>query len=125
MLGYIQIIQLICFAVLMSFGQVLFKKTALTISSKFESNQAPSLIEGLLTAITLPWLYVALTVYAFATVFWLYILQRIPLSLAYPFSALAMVIVPVVSIFLFKEQLQTNYWLGSICIILGVIIIAK
>ena len=125
MLGYIQITQLICFALLMSLGQILFKKTALSISSKFEGNQAPNLIEGLTSAMTLPWLYLALTVYAFATVFWLYILQRMPLSLAYPFSALAMVIVPIVSIVIFKEQLQSNYWLGSACIILGVIIISK
>jgi len=122
-LQYIQIIQLVLFACLMSLGQILFKKTALSISY-LNNQEAEGLIDGILRAITIPWLYFALIVYGLATVFWLYLLQRIPLSLAYPFSALAMIIVPIVAYFLFKESLTFSYWIGMILILLGICIIA-
>jgi len=110
----------------MSLGQVLFKKTALTLSVTMASQNSPlGLIEGTVKALSVPWLYMALCVYAMATVFWLYILQRVPLSLAYPFSALAMVIVPVIAIYLFGEKLNLSYWIGVFFIFTGIIIIAR
>ena len=126
LLTYIQILQLISFTFLMSLGQVLFKKTALTLSVTMASQNSPlGLIEGTVKALSVPWLYMALCVYAMATVFWLYILQRVPLSLAYPFSALAMVIVPVIAIYLFGEKLNLSYWIGVFFIFTGIIIIAR
>lgn len=121
-MAYIQILQLISFTFLMSLGQVLFKKTALSLSSNAENL---GLIEGILRALSVPWLYMALCVYGCATIFWLYILQRIPLSLAYPFSALAMVIVPVIAVWVFGERLNWSYWLGVVFIFFGIIIIAR
>lgn len=119
---YVNIIQLISFTFLMSLGQVLFKKTALSLS--VNSNNL-GLIEGLIKALSVPWLYLALCVYALATIFWLYLLQRIPLSLAYPFSALAMVIVPIIAMLVFGERLNWSYWLGVLFIFTGIIIIAR
>ncbi len=120
MLTYVQIIQLVSFAFLMSLGQILFKKTALSISS----TEAMGLIEGIIKALGIPWLYLALTTYAFATVFWLYLLQRIPISIAYPFTALAMVIVPIIAFFVFGERLTISYWVALSLIISGIIVIA-
>mgnify|MGYP003984645259 FL=1 len=121
MLTYIQILQLVSFAFIMSIGQILFKKTALSMSSL----GALSLIDGIIKAIFIPWLYLAISVYALATIFWLYILQRIPLNLAYPFSALAMVIVPILALLIFGERISTSYWLGLVLILSGIIIIAQ
>ena len=126
MLTYIQILQLISFTLLMSLGQVLFKKTALTLSLTMAAQNSPlGFIEGIVKALSVPWLYLALCVYAMATVCWLYILQRVPLSLAYPFSALAMVIVPIIAIYLFGEKLNWSYWIGVFFIFTGIIIIAR
>lgn len=120
MLTYIQIIQLISFALLMSLGQILFKKTALSLSS----TNTLSLIDTFLKALTSPWLYMALITYGLATICWLYILQRVPLTIAYPFSALAMCIVPVIAIILFGERINASYWIGLSLIIIGIITIA-
>ena len=125
MLTYIQILQLLSFTFLMSLGQILFKKTALSISLSMGSNNSLGLFEGLIKALSVPWLYLALCVYALATVFWLYLLQRIPLSLAYPFSAFAMVIVPIAAVVLFGERLTWSYWIGVSFIVMGIIIIAR
>ena len=107
----------------MSLGQILFKKTAISIS--LSSNEGLGLMDVMLKALSVPWLYMALCVYAVATIFWLYILQRIPLSLAYPFSALAMVLVPIIAVYLFGERLTGSYWIGVIFIFTGIIIIAR
>jgi drug/metabolite transporter (DMT)-like permease len=123
MINIIQVIQLIGFTFIMSMGQLLFKKTALTISEN--TTNTAGLIEGGSRAIQTPWLYLALTTYALATVLWLYILQRIPLTIAYPFSALAMILVPLLSIYFFSEKLTLSYFLGAFLIILGITIIAK
>ena len=110
----------------MSMGQVLFKKTAITLSTSTSSQTVPlGLLEGIFKALSVPWLYLALCIYAMATVFWLYILQRVPLSLAYPFSALAMVIVPIIAVYLFGEKLNWSYWGGVFFIFTGIIIIAR
>ena len=111
MVSFVQVTLLISFACLMSLGQLLFKKTSLSISN--QNMEATSLIEGIIKSVQIPWLYMALTVYAFATILWLYILKRIPLSIAYPFSALAMVIVPILAVFIFGERLSWSYWLGA------------
>ncbi len=112
----------------MAVGQMLFKKTALSISSASgaSSGKLPAgLFEGIILAMQVPWLYAALLVYAIATVTWLYILQRIPLSMAYPFSALSMIIVPLASTLIYGEKLSLNYWFGAILIILGISVIAR
>ena len=109
----------------MSLGQILFKKTALSISKTLSSGDGLGLIEGIIKALSIPWLYLALSVYAVATIFWLYILQRIPLPLAYPFSALAMVIVPVAATFIFGDKLSWSYWIGVILIFSGIVVIAR
>ena len=123
MLTYFQILQLVSFTVLMSIGQILFKKTALFLVEN--SNEGLSLLDGIFKALTVPWLYMALCVYAMATICWLYILQRIPLSLAYPFSALAMIMVPIIAVYLFGERLTWSYWIGVLFIFTGIIIIAR
>lgn len=105
----------------MSIGQILFKKTALSMSSL----GALGLIDGVLKAIFIPWLYMALCVYGLATIFWLYLLQRIPLTIAYPFSALAMIIVPILAIFIFGDKLSFSYWIGLFLIVSGISIIAQ
>jgi len=120
MISTIQILQLVSFAFLMSMGQILFKKTAISMSA----HEAQGLLEGVLKAITIPWLYFALITYGIATILWLYILQRIPLSIAYPFSALAIVIVPIFAMFLFGERLSFSYWVAIILIVSGVAIIS-
>ena len=125
MLTVIQVVQLCFFAFLMSIGQILFKKTAISISESLNPEHALGLFEGILKALSIPWLYCALTTYGVATIFWLYILQRIPLSVAYPFSVLAMVIVPILALFLFNEQISWSYWVGLVFIVIGLIIIAS
>jgi drug/metabolite transporter (DMT)-like permease len=126
MVSYIQLMQLVGFALLMSTGQMLFKKTAISITAlSNDLGEAAGMIDSIIRAIQIPWFYFALIIYGLSTVLWLYILQRIPLSIAYPFSALAMLIVPIFSFLIFKERLSYSYFMGSILIVSGIAIISR
>ena len=114
----------IFFVLLMCSGQILFKKTALILSQSNLAINFNKILDTFIILIKIPYFFFALIVYASATLFWLFILQKIPLSIAYPFTALAMVIIPVLSIFLFQEKLTLNYWIGATLIVIGIFIIS-
>ena len=97
---------------LLAVGQVLFKFAAesLDIAEK-----------GFVHAVLLnKWLIVALMVYGVATVLWLLVLRKNPLSMAYPFVALAFVFVPVMGHYLLGEPLRLQSLLGAVLIGAGV-----
>lgn len=95
----------------LSAGQILFKLAAESI------NFTPmGLVEGLLNIK----LIIALIVYFIATVLWLFVLKQIPLRVAYPYVALAFIIVPTLAYFLLGEKLYWNTIIGAIFIFMGV-----
>lgn len=110
------IIQLVCFALLLSCGQMLFKYTA-------ETTPQLSSVSGLFALFLNVWFWLSLVLYGSATLLWIYILQQIPLSMAYPFVALGFVVVPIASWALFNEQINIFYLAGVAFIICGLVII--
>ncbi|WP_010094810.1 EamA family transporter [Ornithinibacillus scapharcae] len=64
-------------------------------------------------------------VYVFATLIWLFILTRMPFSIAYPFQSLAYVFGIVMGYLVFKEAVTPTQWVGAAVIVLGVYLIAK
>ncbi|MGA2937161.1 MAG: EamA family transporter [Syntrophobacteraceae bacterium] len=95
----------------LSAGQILFKMAA----GSFEFSAA-GLINGLLNTK----LIIALVVYFFATLTWLFALKATPLRVAYPFGALAFFIVPVLAHFLLGESIKWNTFAGAALIAVGV-----
>ena len=106
-------------------GQILFKKTSIIVSKKVEAtSNTGDVFSLLLNIFSINYFYLALVIYGIATFYWLYLLQNIPLSIAYPFTALAMVIIPLVSYYFFREQLNESYWVGAVLIVMGICIIS-
>jgi drug/metabolite transporter (DMT)-like permease len=99
----------------MATGQVLFKLGAL---------KAPPVegLQGWLTLLFQPVVITALCLYAASTLLWLWLLQRIPLTTAYPFAALAFLLVPFGGWLIFKEPLNARYLMGVGLILGGVIL---
>jgi multidrug transporter EmrE-like cation transporter len=112
-----QISLLILFAVLLSMGQVLFKLVAQT-SDPLDNM---SNIIGLAGNI---WFYASIFCYGLSTLLWIYILQKLPLSYAYPFVAIGFILVPILSHFIFGETLKPQYFLGIAFIVIGIITIS-
>src|SRR5690606_41278160 len=57
-------------------------------------------------------LLAAMMLYGITSVGWVWVLQRIELGRVYPLMALAFVLVPVASHFVFGERFQTQYFIG-------------
>lgn len=93
-------------------GQIFFKYT----SRQIDTENFQKLLNTLLFSSTF-WL--AITLYAIATVLWIVILKSIPLSKALPFSAMSFIIVPLISSHVFGEDFVWYYWLGVLLILVG------
>jgi drug/metabolite transporter (DMT)-like permease len=101
--------------VLLSAGQLLFKRAGLAI-------QGHPLADGLWTLVALPSFYLALTLYGLATVIWIYVLSRVPLIEAYPWIAAATVAVPLIGWFYYGERVGPLFWVGLALIAAGLLL---
>lgn len=96
----------------LSVGQVLFKIAA---------QHLPSFANWTLGALVLDRaLITGLVLYAVSTVVWLLVLRITPLRLAYPFAALAFVLVPILSHLWIGEPLRIPTFIGAAIICIGV-----
>jgi len=93
-------------------GQILFKQAARTLDPG----------NGLIAMATNGWLLTAFVLYGGATLLWIYVLRTTPLSFAYPLFALAFIIVPLLSAFVFGEPVRLSYFVGGALIVAGVFI---
>ncbi|MDD2759413.1 MAG: hypothetical protein PHH11_03850 [Methylomonas sp.] len=110
----LQIIAVIC-VIGLAIGQILFKVTANSLSQT-GSFFAVKTAAPLLAAITL---------YAITTLAWVWILQKMELGKIYPLMALAFVIVPLGSHFMFGERFQPHYFMGVTLIMIGIVVTVK
>ena len=102
---------------LMATGQILFK--AGSIGYKINS------ILDIIRLFFTPVVFFAVCIYAGTTALWLFILNRTPISYAYPIQALAFPIVLTVSIVFFNESVSVMRWIGVAIIVLGVTIATR
>jgi len=97
-------------------GQLLFRKAAL-------STPPLSTVDGLLRLIRNPVFLFALLLYGAATLLWVSVLQRVPLSRAYPFMALGFVVVPAAAMLSGGEPLSSRLVSGLALVIAGLLVI--
>jgi multidrug transporter EmrE-like cation transporter len=109
----VNIVALLIFIACLSTGQLLFKTSA----AKISPGGVPY---GLLVD---PVFYVALTLYGGTTVLWIWILTRMPLSVAYPWVAGTMIVVPILSNLVFGESLSARFWTGCALVVAGIVVI--
>jgi drug/metabolite transporter (DMT)-like permease len=103
---------LACFTLILAAGQVLFKKVGLAVAGL-----PPA--EAMLAVLRDPFLYGALALYGLATLLWIWILSRVPLSQAYPWVALGVILVPLLGWYLFGERVAPVFWVGTALIVAG------
>ncbi|MEB6338098.1 4-amino-4-deoxy-L-arabinose-phosphoundecaprenol flippase subunit ArnE [Serratia rhizosphaerae] len=72
----------------------------------------------------LSWLILALTLLAAGMVVWLAVLQRLPLSQAYPMLSLNFVLVTLASRRMFKESITPRHWCGVVTIVAGIVLMS-
>ncbi|HEX6989485.1 MAG TPA: EamA family transporter [Bacillota bacterium] len=100
-------------AILLAAGQILWKQ-AVTRNGGFD-----------LGLVAQPGVWGGLVAYGLATVLWLFVLSRLPLSLAYPLQATAYVLGALAGLWLFAEPVPPVRWAGIALILLGVGLVAS
>ncbi len=69
-----------------------------------------------------PWLWAAVGASCGGICCWLLTLRRLPLAVAYPWTALVYVLTPLAGAWLFAELLNARYAIGIACILAGVLL---
>lgn len=98
-------------------GQVCFK---LGVGHATGVAGAPSLLHKVLHS---PWVALGVAVYAVEFVLWFAALSRIPLSIAFPFTALGYVGVVLASRYILGERIALRRWVGIGTIVVGVALV--
>jgi len=70
-----------------------------------------------------PLFLLAVALYVLGFVIWLIVLSKLDLSYAYPILALSYCLVPVISHYLFGEQVSPMRWIGIAIICVGVTVV--
>ncbi|CAI0739719.1 Undecaprenyl phosphate-aminoarabinose flippase subunit ArnE [Serratia entomophila] len=73
---------------------------------------------------TLRWLTLAVLLLALGMAVWLNVLQRLPLSLAYPMLSFNFVLVTLAARWLFHEPTTARHWCGVASIMLGILLMS-
>lgn len=96
---------LIClFVVMVSFAQILMK---LGVGSRKIVSASPAgTLANILNAAFRPLTMAGLLVYVAATLVWLFVLSRVPLSVAYPMMSMSYFLVVILSATLLKERVD-------------------
>lgn len=102
-------------------GQVAFK---LGVSDLKPADNV-GLINVLFAFAASPFILGGLVAYGLGTVFWLLALQRLDLSLAYPFVAISFIVVFAVGVFGLGEPWNNTRALGLAIITIGLVVMAK
>ena len=111
------LLTLVC-VLLIAVGQLLFKSAA---ANWRVDGWTWSTLAGFLS----PLMLVALVVYGFATVLWVYVLRTVPLATAYALFSLAFLIVPLLAHFVLGERLTVNTLIGGAIIVIGIIVAVR
>lgn len=74
-------------------------------------------------AVKEPLLWIGLLLFGVSALFWLVVLSRVDLSLAYPFVGVSYIVVVALARFLFHEHVPTLRWIGVSIIAFGIALI--
>ncbi|MGP1927656.1 MAG: 4-amino-4-deoxy-L-arabinose-phosphoundecaprenol flippase subunit ArnE [Arsenophonus sp. NC-QC1-MAG3] len=69
------------------------------------------------------WLLIAIILLILGMIFWLKLLQILPLSIAYPMLSINFVIVTLIGQFIYRENISIKHWIGVFFIMLGIVLL--
>lgn len=111
---WVQLVAIICVSGIVA-GQLLFKMGANAWASS-----------GSFFAVkTLTILATAMALYGLTSIAWVWVLQKAELGKIYPYMAMAFILVPLASYWLFSERFHPQYILGVILIASGILLTVK
>ena len=98
-------------------------KAAMESIGRIGTAQVNDAGQTLAKAVKEPLLWVGLALFGISALFWLVVLSRVDLSLAYPFVGISYVIVVALARFFFHEHVPGLRWIGVTIIAIGIALI--
>ncbi len=109
----------VCFAVA---GQVTLK-AAMDQFGPIGEAQLTNPAHTLVRALQLPLLWAGLVLFGISAVFWLVVLSRVPLSVAYPLVGVSYILVVLMAKLVLHESVPALRWIGVVIVALGIAVI--
>ena len=98
-------------------------KAAMESIGRIGSAQVSDAGQTIMRALKEPLLWTGLVLFGVSALFWLVVLSRVDLSLAYPFVGLSYVVIVALARFMFHEQVPPLRWVGVTVIAVGIALI--
>lgn len=108
---------IIVYAAIMGGSQIIMVKASKQIGQNFSNNGA------LYALFYSHWVYIAILFYILATGFWMAILYKIDIRVAYPIASTAVLFAAIFQSIITKSYPSIMYWIGLVLILTGLAII--
>ena len=89
------------------------------------SDQSKGTIDEFLALTTSPLVIFGLGLYAFGALVWIFVLGRLPLSIAYPFVGLGFILTMLIGAYFLNESLTATKIFGTLLIVAGCAFVAR
>ncbi|MDQ4028568.1 MAG: EamA family transporter [Actinomycetota bacterium] len=120
--GLVSIVLLVVSVAFAIAGQLTLK-SAMTQIGRIGSAEVHAAGHTASRAIREPRLWAGLALFGISSIFWLVVLSRVPLSVAYPFVGVSYIIIVLLSRYVLHEHVPLLRWLGVVIVATGVAII--
>jgi multidrug transporter EmrE-like cation transporter len=114
---------LLVVSVAFSLAGQLTLKSAMTRIGRIGAADVAAPVDTIARAAREPRLWLGLVAFGVSAVFWLIVLSRVPLSVAYPFVGISYVGVVALSRIVLHEQVPVLRWIGALVVALGIVIV--
>lgn len=110
-------------AILLSTTGELFLKRGMNEIGSFDFASISTIVPTLTRIFTNPWIWIGFIGFGGGSIFWLSVISRVPLSLAYPMLATSYIIIVIESWIFLGEGLHPLRVLGAIVVGIGVALV--
>lgn len=118
------IMLILCSVLLSSIAQIVLKM-GMSNTSVLQAIQSKSAMQAFTVIASNVYVIGGLALYFASAAVWLLVLARVDVSFAYPFVGLGFVVTMLLAFFINGEVLSTTKIVGTLCIAIGVAIIAQ
>ena len=114
---------LVIVSVIFAVGGQLVLKTAMREIGRIGGAEFLAAGETISRALREPRLWIGLALFGVSALFWMVVLSRVPLSVAYPFVGISYVLIVASSRFILHEQVPALRWVGVLVVAIGIAIV--
>lgn len=114
---------LLLVSVIFAIAGQLTLKAAMEEVGRIGAREVSNAGETLKRAIKTPRLWIGLALFGISALFWLVVLSRVPLSVAYPFVGVSYILIVGFSRVFLHEHVPTLRWIGVLIVAVGIAIV--